>query len=103
MDKLVNPKLFQMVIQTSRGGSFRIQTTSPKSFTIMTKDTFNHPLWNPKSTVVDDQEGQLAKFDKRFGSGFDFLTTGDAIGVVLDKKPVIAKPVVQETKKGKKK
>ncbi|KAJ3163207.1 hypothetical protein HDU86_002376 [Geranomyces michiganensis] len=36
----------------------------------MTKDARNHALWNPALNVIDDQSGELAKFEKRF-AGFD--------------------------------
>lgn len=62
-----NPRLFTQQVVHSNGASFRIQVTSPKSILTMTKDTLNHIVWNPSSTVVDDQLGELSKFASRFG------------------------------------
>ncbi|KAI8900398.1 hypothetical protein BC833DRAFT_508405, partial [Globomyces pollinis-pini] len=61
------PVLFRQVVVHSDGSTFKIQSTSPKSLLTLTKDTVNHPLWNVFSTVIDDQTGELAKFNTRFG------------------------------------
>ncbi|CAO3648866.1 unnamed protein product [Cunninghamella echinulata] len=54
-----------------------METTSPVQSQIrLTKDTRNHPLWNPamlKEGVTDESE-QLTKFQKRFG---DIADLGD--------------------------
>ncbi|KAJ3311134.1 hypothetical protein HDV04_003097 [Boothiomyces sp. JEL0838] len=71
----INPPTFLQTIVHSDGSTFRIKTTSPKSMITLTKDTINHSLWNPLSQVVDDEIGELAKFEQRFGdlSGLDFV------------------------------
>jgi hypothetical protein len=73
----------------------------------LTKDTVNHALWNPASTILDDQSGQLAKFQKRFsGMGVSLdqvleVAVGQA-PKILEKK-IIEKVVAPVAKKGKKK
>ncbi|KAJ3301859.1 hypothetical protein HDV03_000268 [Kappamyces sp. JEL0829] len=72
----------------------------------LTKDTLNHALWNPSSTILDDQSGELAKFSKRF-SGMGGASLDDVLGLgvgqapkVLEKK-VVEKVVVAAPAKGK--
>jgi ribosomal protein L31 len=68
----VNPRLFQLTTIHSDGSSIRFQTTSPKPILYLTKDTLNNSLWVPSSTVIDDQLGELKKFNKRFGDLSEF-------------------------------
>jgi ribosomal protein L31 len=63
----INPKQFLLKVVLSDGSSFYTKSTSIKGIMTLTKDTVNHPLWNPNSQVVDDQLGELSKFKKRFG------------------------------------
>ena len=97
----VNPPIFKQTIVHSDGSTFRIQSTSPKSILTLTKDTVNHVLWNPLSTVVDDRAGELQKFTDRFGDLGD-LDVGEAPQVFekKEKKVVVEQPVGK--KKGKK-
>lgn len=64
------PERFLQKIVLSNGATFTVRTTSPiRSQIRLTKDTRNHPLWNPamlKEGVTDESE-QLTKFQKRFG------------------------------------
>jgi ribosomal protein L31 len=64
----IHPPTFQLNTIHSDGSSFRLKTTSPKQILYLTKDTLNHSLWVPDSTMIDDQLGELKKFEKRFGS-----------------------------------
>ncbi|KAI8057165.1 hypothetical protein BDF22DRAFT_610678, partial [Syncephalis plumigaleata] len=59
---------FTQTVILSNGASFTRRTTSPRSILRLTKDTRNHPLWNPTTqTELDDESGTLSKFTKRFG------------------------------------
>ncbi|CAO3600897.1 unnamed protein product [Absidia cylindrospora] len=64
------PERFLQTVVLSNGATFTVRTTSPlRSQIQLTKDTRNHPLWNPamlKEGVTDESE-QLTKFQKRFG------------------------------------
>ncbi|KAI8096422.1 uncharacterized protein BX664DRAFT_323966 [Halteromyces radiatus] len=64
------PEQFLQTIVLSNGATYTVRTTSPvRSQIRLTKDTRNHPLWNPamlKEGVTDESE-QLTKFQKRFG------------------------------------
>ncbi|KAI8344727.1 hypothetical protein BC941DRAFT_409476 [Chlamydoabsidia padenii] len=64
------PERFLQTVVLSNGATYTVRTTSPiRSQIRLTKDTRNHPLWNPamlKEGVTDESE-QLTKFQKRFG------------------------------------
>jgi len=69
------PELFSQTIVLSNGATYTVRTTSPRAQVRLTRDTRNHPLWNPsklKASLTDDSE-QLVKFTKRF-SGLDDLS-----------------------------
>ncbi|KAI8918560.1 hypothetical protein DFJ77DRAFT_417293, partial [Powellomyces hirtus] len=63
----INPPLFHQTIVHSDGSTFTLRSTSPRALLKLTKDARNHALWNPALNVLDDQSGELAKFEKRFG------------------------------------
>ncbi|KAI9305335.1 hypothetical protein BJ944DRAFT_265388 [Cunninghamella echinulata] len=71
------PERFLQTVVLSNGATYTLRTTSPvRSQIRLTKDTRNHPLWNPamlKEGVTDESE-QLTKFQKRFG---DIADLGD--------------------------
>ena len=69
---LINPPSLVQLVKHSNGAIFRTRTTVPKSSNILTKDTINHPLWNPDAKVVVNSS-ELAKFNQAFG-GIDFST-----------------------------
>jgi ribosomal protein L31 len=77
------PEKFLQTIVLSNGATFTVRTTSPTRAQIrLTKDTRNHPLWNPamlKEGVTDESE-QLTKFQKRFGD----LDLGDISWIESD-------------------
>jgi len=93
------PLKLHSIIKQSDSMLFRIRTTTPKSVFIQTKDTANHPLWNPSSVVVDDQEGVLKKFDQRFKD----LDLDQAVGsgaVVMEKKKPLPTTISSSTSSG---
>ncbi|KAI8816756.1 uncharacterized protein EV422DRAFT_486904, partial [Fimicolochytrium jonesii] len=61
------PPAFHQTIMHSDGSTFTLRSTSPRSLLKLTKDSRNHALWNPALNVLDDQTGELAKFEKAFG------------------------------------
>ncbi|CAO3661684.1 unnamed protein product [Umbelopsis vinacea] len=63
------PEQFSQTIVLSNGATYTVRTTSPKPQVRLTKDTRNHPLWNPSMLRegVNDESEQLTKFQKRFG------------------------------------
>ncbi|KAI8580431.1 hypothetical protein K450DRAFT_236989 [Umbelopsis ramanniana AG] len=65
----VVPEQFTQTIVLSNGATYTVRTTSPKPQVRLTKDTRNHPLWNPSMLRegVNDESEQLTKFQKRFG------------------------------------
>ncbi|ORX46565.1 hypothetical protein DM01DRAFT_1339561 [Hesseltinella vesiculosa] len=78
------PEKFMQTIVLSNGATFQVRTTSPiRSHIRMTKDTRNHPLWNPallKEGMSNESE-QLSKFQKRFG---DIAELGDISWIESD-------------------
>ncbi|KAI8987030.1 hypothetical protein BDB01DRAFT_784324 [Pilobolus umbonatus] len=77
------PENFLQTVVLSNGATYTLRTTSPTRSSIrLTKDTRNHPLWNPsmlKEGVTDESE-QLSKFQKRFGD----LDLGDISWIESD-------------------
>lgn len=69
------PYTFTQLITLSDGSTFLHRTTSPQPIYRSTKDTKNHPMWNPSSqkllNVEEDEAGRLRRFRARFGRGFD--------------------------------
>ncbi|KAI9016947.1 hypothetical protein BC832DRAFT_543272 [Gaertneriomyces semiglobifer] len=100
----VNPPLFHQTIVHSDGSTFSLPTTSPRSILKLTKDTRNHPLWNPALNVLDDQSGELAKFEKAFGDLGDLadLASFEVAEEAAPKSPAPT-PAASAGKKGKKK
>ncbi|KAF9907123.1 hypothetical protein EC991_011263 [Linnemannia zychae] len=109
-NKLRSPELFDQTIVLSNGATFTLRTPSPRAQIRLTRDTRNHPLWNPemRGNISGDDSGQLSKFAKKFGDmeGFgddlDFADGGD-----VDRKALTAKQIAQASPssggKGKKK
>ncbi|KAF8978608.1 hypothetical protein BGZ46_006283 [Entomortierella lignicola] len=108
--KLRSPELFDQTVVLSNGATFTLRTPSPRPQIRLTRDTRNHPLWNPelRGNISGDDSGQLSRFSKKFGDleGFgddlDFADGGD-----VDRKALSAKQIAQATQssggKGKKK
>ncbi|KKF93058.1 54S ribosomal protein L36 mitochondrial [Ceratocystis platani] len=67
--------VLHQMIQLSDGSTFTARTTSPQPLFRSTKDTRNHPLWQPSDRTLKnvevDEAGKLAAFRDRFGRGFD--------------------------------
>ncbi|KAF9916866.1 hypothetical protein BX616_002586 [Lobosporangium transversale] len=102
------PELFDQTIVLSNGATFTLRTPSPRAQIRLTRDTRNHPLWNPemRGNATGDDSGQLSRFAKKFGDmdGFDDLDFAD--GGDVDRKTLTAKQIAQATTtsgKGKKK
>ncbi|KAG0045511.1 hypothetical protein BGZ83_009303 [Gryganskiella cystojenkinii] len=103
------PELFDQTIVLSNGATFTLRTPSPRPQIRLTRDTRNHPLWNPemRGNASNDDSGQLSKFAKKFGDmdGFGDLEFAD--GGDVDRKALTAKQIAQATPqnagKGKKK
>ncbi|KAG0336029.1 hypothetical protein BG004_008224 [Podila humilis] len=105
-----SPELFDQTIVLSNGATFTLRTPSPRSQIRLTRDTRNHPLWNPdlSGNASSDDSGQLSKFAKKFGDldGFGDLEFAD--GGDVDRKALTAKQIAQAAPaagkgKGKKK
>ncbi|KAI9668699.1 MAG: hypothetical protein M1829_005312 [Trizodia sp. TS-e1964] len=79
------PYTFAQLITLSDGSTFTHRTTSPLPIYKATKDTRNHPLWNPSSLKLANQEeddaGRLRAFRERFGRGWDAEGTEREDGV----------------------
>lgn len=69
------PYTFTQLITLSDGSTYTARTTSPKPLFKSTKDTRNHPLWQPSldslRNVEQDEAGRLRAFRQRFGRGWD--------------------------------
>ena len=69
------PYTFTQLITLSDGSTYTARTTSPKPLFKSTKDTRNHPLWQPSldslRNVEQDEAGRLRAFRERFGRGWD--------------------------------
>ncbi|KAI9786085.1 MAG: hypothetical protein M1816_008113 [Peltula sp. TS41687] len=73
------PYTFTQLLTLSDGSVTINRTTSPLPIYRSTKDTRNHPMWNPSSqklaNVEEDEAGRLRAFRKRFGRGWDAQAT----------------------------
>ncbi|KAI7898079.1 uncharacterized protein BX663DRAFT_526107 [Cokeromyces recurvatus] len=102
------PEKFLQTIVLSNGATYTVRTTSPtRSHIRLTKDTRNHPLWNPailKEGVADESE-QLTKFQKRFGdldlSDISWIESNEAVSASM--KNAVAAGSYKKNVKGKKK
>ncbi|KAJ3113777.1 hypothetical protein HDU96_002916 [Phlyctochytrium bullatum] len=97
-----NPYTFLQTVVMSDGSTFTIRTTSPKATVKLTKDTRNHPLWNPSSVVVD-KSGELSKFQQRFGDLGDLLAMTTTEEAAEDQSPPPKAAPAAAPAKGKKK
>lgn len=110
-DRPRSPELFDQTIVLSNGATFTLRTPSPRAQIRLTRDTRNHPLWNPelRGNASSDDSGQLSKFAKKFGDMDGFGDLDFADGGDVDRKALTAKQIAQATPasggkgKGKKK
>ncbi|KAI9055237.1 hypothetical protein LZ554_000201 [Drepanopeziza brunnea f. sp. 'monogermtubi'] len=69
------PYTFTQLVTLSDGSTYMQRTTSPAPIYRSTKDTRNHPLWQPSldslRNVEQDDAGRLKAFRKKFGRGWD--------------------------------
>ncbi|KAE9379544.1 hypothetical protein N431DRAFT_301351, partial [Stipitochalara longipes BDJ] len=69
------PYQFTQLVTLSDGSTYTQRTTSPQPIFRSTKDTRNHPLWQPSMTslrnIEEDEAGRLRAFRLRFGRGWD--------------------------------
>ena len=68
-----------MALKASDGSTFSLPSTSPRSFTVLTKDTRNHHLWNPACSRLDDTSGEISRFTAKYAGLeglFDELSAG---------------------------
>ena len=86
------PEKFLQTIVLSNGATYTVRTTSPTRAQIrLTKDTRNHPLWNPAMTKegVTDESEQLTKFQKRFGDldlgDISWIESDEAVSATMKK------------------
>lgn len=101
------PEKFLQTIVLSNGATYTVRTTSPTRSQIrLTKDTRNHPLWNPsmlKEGVTDESE-QLTKFQKRFGDldlgDISWIESDEAVSATM-KKIAASGGTVQKNQKTK--
>ncbi|KAL1922492.1 mitochondrial 54S ribosomal protein bL31m [Calcarisporiella thermophila] len=103
------PEMFDQRIVLSNGATYVIRSTSPRQQVVLSKDTRNHPLWNPdtSSESLQDESGQLARFAKRFGDmeGFheiDVMDSGEAVSSISKKAIASAQAPKKKPEKGKK-
>ncbi|RUS21841.1 hypothetical protein BC937DRAFT_91322 [Endogone sp. FLAS-F59071] len=102
------PELFPQTIVLSNGATYTVRTTSPRSQIRLTRDTRNHPLWNPSKVRANlkDESEQLVKFTKRFSDLEDltdvsFIKSEENVSAAM--KKAVANSTAQKRKtKGKK-
>lgn len=76
------PYTFTQLVTLSDGSTYTQRTTSPQPVYKSTKDTRNHPLWQPSldslRNVEQDEAGRLKAFRDKFGRGWDIEATQEA-------------------------
>ncbi|CAM0135847.1 hypothetical protein VKS41_001715 [Umbelopsis sp. WA50703] len=105
------PEQFTQTIVLSNGATYNVRTTSPKAQVRLTKDTRNHPLWNPSMLRegVNDESEQLTKFQKRFGDlggleDISFVESDEAVSKAMQKAAASGGQTAKAAKgKGKRK
>src|SRR5690606_18942857 len=102
------PEHFDQTVVLSNGATYTLRTPSPRPQLRLTRDTRNHPLWNPelRGNTGSDESGQLSRFAKKFGDMEGFSDVDFADGGDVDRKSLTAKQIAQATPqsgKGKKK
>ena len=69
------PYTFTQLVTLSDGSTYLTRTTSPQPVFRSTKDTRNHPMWQPSldslRNVEQDEAGRLRAFREKFGRGWD--------------------------------
>ena len=106
-----HPETFPQTVILSDGSSVTLSTTTPKASIKLTKDTRNSPLWNPSLTKIKEASGELSRFEKRFGDLGSLNDLSKSIpmmgqfvsGEILVKEKKAPEPVLEVSKKGKKK
>lgn len=100
------PEKFLQTIVLSNGATYTLRTTSPVRNQIrLTKDTHNHPLWNPAMLKegVTDESIQLTKFQKRFGdldlADISWIETDEAVSNAMKKAAAPPKKVAVKGKR----
>lgn len=90
------------------GSCFTQLTTSPRGVYRTTKDSHNHPLWNPAigqmKLVEEDEAGKLKAFREKFGQQFEMAEEfGEFMseGFTMDKS--VEAGTVEKKKKREKK
>ncbi|KAI0239498.1 hypothetical protein L0F63_003401 [Massospora cicadina] len=67
------PQTFLQTVILTTGATLKLRTTSPKGVLVLTKDTHNHKLWNPRLVGESDfTNDQLAKFSAKYADLDDF-------------------------------
>lgn len=71
----IRPYTFTQLVTLSDGSTYLTRSTSPAPIYRSTKDTRNHPLWQPSldslRNVENDEAGRLSAFRERYGRGWD--------------------------------
>ncbi|KAL3419577.1 54S ribosomal protein L36, mitochondrial [Phlyctema vagabunda] len=71
----LRPYTFTQLVTLSDGSTYTQRTTSPAPVVKLTKDTRNHPMWQPSleslRNVEQDEAGRLRAFREKFGRGWD--------------------------------
>jgi len=61
------PQVFEQTIVLTDGSTFTLTSTTPRKIYRLTRDKFNHPLWNGRRHGdEEDANKQLAKFRRSF-------------------------------------
>ncbi|KAJ1910950.1 hypothetical protein IWQ60_005713 [Tieghemiomyces parasiticus] len=82
-----HPQVFNQRVTLTDGSTITLRTTSPRPQIKLTKDTRNHPLWNPEfASAATDDTTHIEKFSDKFGSfdGMDDLFHTESANVEED-------------------
>jgi len=61
------PQVFKQTIVLTDGSTFELMSTTPRKTIRLTRDKFNHSLWNGRRRSVEEESNQqLAKFRRSF-------------------------------------
>ncbi|RUS32439.1 hypothetical protein BC938DRAFT_475383 [Jimgerdemannia flammicorona] len=107
--KPMTPELFPQTVVLSNGATYMVRTSSPRAQLRLTKDTRNHPLWNPAvlASQLSDENEQLVRFTKRFGDLHDLsdvsvIQSDEAVSAAMTKAVTVSTSPKKAKPKGKK-
>lgn len=100
--RLRPPQSFNQTVHLTDGSTIAVRSISPRRpWIAMPIDSLSHPSWNPLSAAdrskILDEEGQLARFKKKWGEMDAMEALGGDLGITSGTSKTIPKAGVKKT------